>query len=144
MSEFEVAGVIYRAGKLEAFKQFHVVRRLTPIFAALKNLKFVEDAETGVKKLDLANTDIAPIAEALGSLSDEDSEYIINTCMNVCQRRQEAGWMKVRSNNVFMFQDIDMNILLQLTWNVITENFAGFFSEAPRQNSGGGAVSRQV
>jgi len=141
-AEFTVAGIEYRAGKLDAFKQFHIVRRLTPIFATLKNLKFIEDAATGTKKIDIKETDLTPVADALSSLSDEDSEYIINTCMNVCQRKQASGWVKVRSNGGLMFEDMDMPVLLQLTWNVIIENFSGFFSADPRLNTQGDQGSR--
>ena len=49
MSEpFVVSGQTYRAGRLDAIKQLHVVRRLSPLIGALQDTEYVLGACLGV------------------------------------------------------------------------------------------------
>jgi hypothetical protein len=120
MSDIEVSGNVYRIGRMDARKQFHVSRRLAPLLAGLGG------AIAG-KKEDIAST-FQPIAEALAQMSDEDTDYILDNCLAVVSRQQGNQFAPVmaRGGNM-MFEDIDLPTMMQLTITVIRENLGGFF-----------------
>lgn len=116
----EIGGQQYRIGRLDAKKQFHVARRLAPLLAGLGGALQAESKEF----VQL----VAPIADALSKMSDEDTDYVIDTCLAVVQRRQNNQWASVVvRNGGLMFQDIDMAQMLQLTVAVIQGNLGNFF-----------------
>jgi hypothetical protein len=102
-----IKGNTYVIGKMDAFQQLHVARRLAPI-----------QAENGV--------------EAFARMEDKDVEYIYRTCLSVCQRRQTTGsgqtvvFAKVMANGVLMFSDIDYEHMQDIVTAVIEENLGGF------------------
>ena len=59
-------------------------------------------------------------------MKDEDAEYVLDTCMQAVQRKQEHGWANIwsASQRVPMFQDIDLAVMPLL--RVITENLGPF------------------
>lgn len=113
--EFEVNGQTYRAERLDAKKQFHVARRLTPVLSSL----------TGASDTEI----FASIAEALAGMSDEQCDYIIDTCLGVCLRQQGDKWVRVYNERAkaLQFDDIDLTAMLQIAQSVIQENLSGFF-----------------
>lgn len=122
-----IDGAPYKTGRLNAFQQFHVTRRLAPILGTLVQALGAQAAEE-VSKKDMMLLMFTPVADALSSMSDEDTNYILNTCLRVCQRQQPGGWADVLSpQGALMFQDIDMACMLQLTVAVIQENLGNFF-----------------
>ncbi len=129
--ETEIGGKTYRLGSLDAMKQFHVTRRLAPVLARLREAG--ADADGG----DI----MAVLLTAVGELSDADSEYVIKTCLAVCSRQIEggAGYAAVVRGGQFMFGDMTMPDMLQLTWAVLQANLADFFT-AFRSNSGAPAT----
>ena len=70
MNEFEVDGHIYRSKKMAARTQFHVMRRMAPILAPLQ----------AVASGDMTGSLVA-LAEAIGGLSDEASDYVLDHCL---------------------------------------------------------------
>lgn len=120
MSDIEVNGNVYRIGRMDARKQFHVSRRLAPLLAGIGG------AISG-KKADVTAT-FQPIAEALAQMSDEDTDYILDNCLAVVSRQQGNQFAPVmaRGGNM-MFEDIDLPTMMQLTISVIRENLGGFF-----------------
>lgn len=116
----EVGGQQYRIGRLDAKKQFHVARRLAPLLAGLGGA--LQGESKGFAEL------VAPIAYALSKMSDEDTDYVIDTCLAVIQRQSNNQWASVMvRNGGLMFQDIDMAQMLQLTVAVIQGNLGNFF-----------------
>ncbi|BAU93386.1 hypothetical protein MPPM_4781 [Methylorubrum populi] len=130
MNEFEVDGHTYRSKKMNARTQFHVMRRMAPILAPLQSVA------TG----DLNGT-LVPLAQAIGSLSDDASDYILDRCLEVVERKQgEAGWAKVKlDGGRNMFDDIDLMALLQIAANVLRDNYAVLFQKGLALQSNGGA-----
>ena len=125
----------YAIGKLEALKQFHLMRRLAPVLATvgldIAKLKKLDsglggagDAETNFLEL------LAPVVEVVGKMSDEDSNYIIFTCLSVVSRQAPTGGFSpvITPQNQLMFQDLDMLTMLRLAAEVVRENLRGFFS----------------
>lgn len=126
-----VSGVEYSLGRLDAMKQFHVVRRVVPIMV-----------ETGVSIADLSKIGsslddestmlrvMGVAMKAVSKMTDEDVEYVINACLAVVSRRTGDVMAPVMSGAHRMFADMDMAILIQLTVEVLKENLAGFFTTA--------------
>ncbi len=128
MSETEIAGVKYRFGKMASRTQFHVARRLGPIYGAIAENISAVGASQGLSAL-------LPMVDVLADLPDEPLDYVLDNCLSVVERQTGAGsWAKVAaSNGGLMFEDIDMKVMLQLAWGVIQQDFAGFF---PGKDSG--------
>lgn len=150
--EIEVGGNTYRTEKLDARKQFHLSRRLMPLLvslakgfasskeaaALLTDTEAVKRAVVGTaeqKKDTLALVDaimsaLGPSADVLAQMPEADMDYVINMCMRVCQRKMDGGlWSPVmaQGGNKFMFDDMDMTVLIRIAVSVIVENLASFF-----------------
>ena len=143
MSEpFEVAGFTYRAGKLDAIKQLHVVRRLSPLIGALQGLDLnaaMAMAVTPEEKAVQAEATLAllgPITEAVAAMSDADTEYVLGACLGVVQREQEAGlgWASVWSVQAKkpMYDDIGLVQMMTIVAKVLMQNLGDFTSALPR------------
>ena len=131
MADFTIAGQNYKSRKMNAFAQFHVARRLGPIFSSLadafKRAKR-DDAGNILNQLDV----FEPVATALAALKDNDAEYVLNSCLATCQRQNSNLWSEVLSpQGVMMFQDIDLQVMMQIAWNVLQDNFGNFFNGQP-------------
>lgn len=127
MAEFTISARNYRTGKMDAFTQFHVSRRLAPLFSELK-----EASSKG--NTDLGNG-IEAMAKAVSAMSDADSEYILNACLNVTQRQVGEAWTPVRVSGRLMYDDIDLAVLMQIAGRTLFENLSPFFSGLPNQVS---------
>ena len=126
MNAFEVKGQRYQSSQMSAMVQLHVARRLAPVFSAL--------GEAFQKNAGDFKAALPVVSAAISALSDSDVEYVINACLRVTQRSQGEGlpWANLTaSNGIIMFPDIDMQQMLQIAGNVLTENFAPFFSALP-------------
>lgn len=115
----------YRIGRLDARRQFHVVRRLAPIIGGLTDLERCKDDPLAA---------LEPLADAIASMRDQDADYVLNTCLAAVERRQPTGgWAKLMTTGGdLMFQDLDMAAMLRLVWAVLQENLQGFFDALPR------------
>lgn len=136
--EFTIGENVYRAGKLDAFKQLHIVRRLTPCLGGLASLagskaklKYDENGKVVDVDGDMAEV-MEPLISAVTSLKDEDVEYILNACLEAAERKQTGGkWSPVRSNGVTMFGGIALPSMLAIAYHVIRENLTDFFKDLP-------------
>lgn len=123
--EFIVGSHTYRAGKLDAMTQFHVSRRILPVFVGLaKGEGSMMDQFRGA-------------AEALASLNDDDANYVISRCLSVVQRKLngDSGWASVwsQSANRLMMDDIDMVQMLQMAGEVLGHNLGNFIQSLPSE-----------
>ena len=133
MVEATINGQTYQLGKLDAMKQLHITRRIAPLLAQLTALAKSAQTPDGTPSMsNLFSLDMAllqPLALAFAALPDADVEYVIGTCMNVVSRRIEngTGWAKVMApNNVLMYADIDMSVLISLVIQVVWSNLQSF------------------
>lgn len=125
----------YTIERLDARKQFHIVRRLAPILAALGEVTLKTLSED--KKLTFAMV-AGPIAMELSRMSNEDTDYILTACLSVCFRLingQPAPVQAPRTDQL-MFPDIDMPTMMKLTIAVIEENMTDFFDIAQLGSNG--------
>lgn len=131
MADFEVAKYRYKSTRMNAMTQFHVARRLSPVFAAL--------GEAYKKNPDDFMSALPALMGVVSSMPDADVDYVLKNCLRLCQRFQGEAlpWANVlASNGELMFQDLGMTEMLQITWNVIADNFASFFSALPATSTG--------
>lgn len=125
----EIGGNTYKIGKLNAIQQFHITRRLAPSLWAL-----AEASGSAPSNSDPILA-LKPVAQAVSQLSDEDSEYVLHTCLGVVMRDQKGQWARVwAKGGGLMFDDIDLQVMMQLTFAVIRENLGNFFSALPAQS----------
>lgn len=124
--EFELKGVEYRIAKLDAMKQFHIVRRLAPLMAELAP----KDGKDGGS--------MDGLASALSKMSDADSESLLHSLLGCITRKenQGLGFSKVTNGTSLMYQDIDFPELMQLAWQALQFNFKDFFNALTSNLSG--------
>lgn len=128
--DFTHKGVAYKAGSLDAMKQFHVTRRLAPFLPKLAGdgLPLNTEALSGAAVFAF----LEPLAACVATMSDADAEYVLHTCLEVVERQQPTGgWAKVMAGGRLMFEDIDMAAMLVCAFHVLQRNLSGFFAVLP-------------
>lgn len=133
-------GHTYELGRLDAKKQFHLTRRLAPIFLS---------GGAAAVKLGGSDEDMFKVMQALidpvSSMKDEDIDYIIDSCLDVVKRKiSDKGWAPVRANGMLMYADLDMATMVQLTVKVMVENLGGFFALLSAGNASASGTSAAV
>lgn len=150
--EFTHGQNTYRAGKLPAMTQLHVVRRLAPFLSALMGalpggqaqtlLKAAKEGDETNGKAEAAQLGLAaigPLLDAVAAMPDEQVDYVINACLSVVERRQSAGgWAPVMSSGGLMFEDLGMVDLLGIARHVLSRDLAGFFGGGLQAFAAGG------
>jgi hypothetical protein len=123
--EFELYGQLYRADKIDALSQFHIVRRLAPIMGKVAPLFNGGGGDSlGV---------LEPLADAIGALSDEDSNHVLFGLLKAIKRKDQngLGWSPVSNGASLMYEDINMSQMLQLAFHAFKVNFSDFFPVLP-------------
>lgn len=89
-----INGVEYSTGKLDAFRQFHITRRLLPVMLGLAG---AADSVAAILSGSGAPNpaELQPMADAIAGMSDTDAEYVLQNCLAVCQRQSGQGWQTV-------------------------------------------------
>lgn len=127
--EFEVGGQQYRSGKINAFTQSHILRRMAPLVSAF----------TG--EIDAIRADpikaFEPMAQAFAQMSDQDVEYIQLAALTVTQRQQGDRWAPVYvQRGGLAFEDIGALELNMIVVEVLKENLGPFFAGLGRMGLG--------
>lgn len=139
--EFDIGGRKFKLCKIDAFKQFHIVRRIGPIMSELlpavasmakqKGARKLSDAES----LEQAGKVFAPIMNGLSKLSDEDADRVLFGLLSSVEVQQSAGnWAKVSTDSMLMMQDMDLPTLVQAAGKAFMYNLGSFIS-APQRTS---------
>ena len=109
----ELNGKEYQIAKLDAMTQLHVSRRLAPLLASMAG-----EGDMMTKVL-----------SAVGKLSDDDTEYVINKCLTGCTRSRDGGGVaKIYKDGKLLFDDIKLKDMMQLTMATLEENLSDFFT----------------
>ena len=123
---------------MDTFKQFHVARRILPVFAKIPEMvgmsldRLLADSE-GVAKNIMGNLDsirLDVIADTLATLKDEDVNYVLNACCEAVEIKeaQGIGWARVMRDGVLMYQHVGPQEMIGFMIHVIKDNLAGFFT----------------
>jgi hypothetical protein len=121
--EIEVEGQQYLIGLMTPMVAFHVQRRMGAALVATLT----------AHSRDGTDAVLAPMVEAWGRLSDEDTEYIINNCLRAVKRQSGGAWAPAWVNARPMFEDIDRKVMMRLVNEVLGERIGPFFPEpAPK------------
>lgn len=135
MTEIELGGNQYRVGKLDVFQQFHVARRIAPVLFTLGLSAADVKPDGGMIEA------FGPVINVISKMSDEDSHYVLTTCLSVCSRQSGQGWAKVyQQNGGMMFKDIDLHSMLQLAVAAIREDVENFMRALSTEQSETGQV----
>lgn len=137
---FSLGGREFKLSKVDAFKQFHIARRIGPILAdllpALSDAKKLQNSD-GLpedEKLDGIAKIAAPIMSGLSKLSDAESELVLHGLLSAVEMKQSTGgWARVSHNNILMVGDLELPMLLQLAGRAFMYNLSGFFSALPQK-----------
>jgi hypothetical protein len=130
MIEINESGHDYRIGRMDAFKQLHVSRRLAPIIPTLLPVLLQVAKNEGLSVNDIANSAkiLQPFADAMAGMSDADAEYVMTACLAVVQRHSANAWAPVWSERAksCMFDDIDLGVMMKLTLEVVKDSLGPF------------------
>lgn len=130
----------YKLNKLDAFKQYHIVRRLAPILGDLlpalgKLSKKKKIEEIGEEELEA----FTPIFKGFANLSDEDANRVLLGLIEAVEIQQTTGnWARVVVNNQLMFQDFEFPELMQLAGRAFMYNLGNFLKLAPQVSKAAG------
>ena len=138
--EFTVGDYTYRAKNMDAFVQWSVAAKISPLiasgFAEILPMAVVL-RKKGVKNVaDLDLKEIAgmagPIARELAKMPEEDRRFIASACLSLCERQRlgHQGWEPVWNHQAGISPHGDIQsdgvILLRIIAGVIQGTLANF------------------
>ena len=121
MSTFEVKGNQYSIGRLDAFAQLHICRRLAPLVQRIP-------ASGGISYYSIIGV--------LQDASNEDLDYIIVTSLRAVKRQTGGAWSAVIVGNTLAFEDIDAADMLEIVSKGVGEYVTPFFTGLAKLVSG--------
>lgn len=142
-NEFQIGDRKFKCGKLDAFRQFHIVRRIGPLLSDLfpalagiaKTQKKLEQLSEDDKFQEIAEA-IGPIMEGFAKLSDADSEYVLYRLLSAVEVQQPEfnnAWAKVATDTQLVMQNLELPVLLQAAGRSLMFNMSGFFALLPQK-----------
>lgn len=141
--DFQAGGKSFKLNKIDAFKQFHIVRRMGPILGdiipvAQKLHKMKRENMSEEETMESIAALSAPIMTGISKLSDEDSnKVLLGLCSSVEMQQASGNWARVATDAGLMFQDLDLPTLLQIAGRAFMYNVSGFFASMPQTSHGG-------
>ena len=140
-NDMTIGGVEFKFSKLDAFKQFHITRKVGPVLAdllpAMKSAKAIQSQENMSEedKFDKMAELADPLLKGLAKLSDADSEFILNGLLYSVEMKQAVtgNWARVSDGKMMMIQNLELPVILQLAGKAFVYNLAGFFTGSPRK-----------
>lgn len=138
---FPIGEKKFKLNKINAFKQFHIVRRVAPVLSSLlpaltdlqkssKNDSQISEAD----KLEEFAKILSPIFTGLSKLSDAEADFVLYGLLASVEMQQAGGnWARVSTESMLMIQDLELPVLLQIAGRAFAFNLSGFFAALPRQ-----------
>lgn len=141
--DFQIGARSFKLNKIDAFKQFHIVRRLAPIITDLipilsqiKNVK--DEGLSQEEKLAEFGRMLSPLTMGLSKLSDEDSDKVLKGLLSAVEIKQDQGnWSKIVVDSQIMFTNLELPVLLMAAGRSFVFNMSGFFDVLPQVSPGG-------
>lgn len=121
MKTLPINGEIYHLRGLSVFDQLIIARKLSVSSVLVGSLSRSdpEDLKTSLLMIGI-----------LSRLTDEDSQSVTALCLKEVTREQDGQRVKILSSGGLMFQDITLQVMLQLIIAVLVENLGDFFLAA--------------
>lgn len=138
--DFEVGTRRFKLNKIDAFKQFHIARRLAPILGDLIPIAHKLSKLSKEQMEDDQFESIAPIMTGISKLSDEDANKVLLGLCSAAEMYQPVSnsWARVATESAgIMFHDLELNELLQIAGRAFMYNMSGFFKLLPQTSHGG-------
>lgn len=144
--DFSIGDRRFKLNKIDAIKQFHIVRRIAPM---LGDLMPVAHKLNKLGKIDIENLTedqvgvfgpaISKALELFSKLSDADSELVLKGLCSGVEVHQPASnnWARLVVSDSFMIQDLELPILLQCAGRAFLFNLGSFFNALPQVSHGG-------
>lgn len=136
---FKISGLEFKLNKVDAFKQFHIVRRigplLTDLLTAMQSIGGVKvDNLTEVQKLEHFAKLAEPLMLGLSKLSDNDSEYVLFRLLASVEVFQPEfkSWARIATDSAVIMGTLELPMLLQIAGRALVYNLSGFFALIPR------------
>lgn len=142
MADLQLNGSTYRVTrKMSALRQFDVAAKVSPLLASGVGEfvpLFMQLRREGFENISDIPMDrfgqiITPIARELSRMTNDDRRFLVSSCLDVVDRKEEGkeGWARVwnAEANVAMFQDIetDLSVLIRLVLFSLQETMGAFF-----------------
>jgi hypothetical protein len=137
--EFRIGDRKFKLNKIDALRQFHIVRRIAPllremipVMGSIKKAK-VDDL-TEEQKFEQFGLIASPIIEGLARLSDADADFVLFRLLASVEVEQPQfnSWTFIATESGIKMQDMDLPVLLQAAGRALMFNLSGFFASLPR------------
>lgn len=136
--EFSIGDKNFKLSKIDAFKQFHIVRRIAPILADLIPMATKFSKLTPEQMQQDQFESLAPIMNGISRLSDADADLVMLGLLSAVEIQQSSGgWARIAVGQNMMFGDLDLNTMLNVAGRAFMYNMASFFAGMPQALSGG-------
>ena len=137
-NNFKIGDRNFKVSKINAMKQYHIVRRIAPILSemipAMKQI--AKQNTTGLsedEKLEQAAQIAMPIMNGISKLSDKDSEFVLYSLLATVEMQQpEGNWARIVNGEILMFDNLELPVLLQAAGRSFMYNMTGFFGVLQR------------
>lgn len=133
-NEFTIMNRNFKVSKIDAFKQFHIVRRLAPILGDLAPIamKFSKMDQSELKQDQFEA--LSPVLNGLAKLSDKDADLILYGLLSAVEIQQAefGNWAKISDGKTLFFTDLELPILVQAAGRAFMYNLSGFFAALPK------------
>lgn len=138
--DFEINGLKFKLNNMDAFKQFHIAKKIAPILSELipsiGSIKQVAQSQGEMgesEKLDEIAKIASPLLSGFSKLSDADADKVLLGLLSSVEMQQTAGnWAKISTESMLMIQDLPLPVMLQAAGRAFAFNIAGFFGALPR------------
>lgn len=142
--DFSIGERNFKLNKVDAVKQFHIVRRLGPVLSdiipvAQKFAKMNKRDMAADEQFEMIAQMAGPFLNGISKLSDEDANRVLfGLCSSVeMQQMPHGNWARVASGEALMFQDLDFSILIQIAGRAFVFNLSNFSQALPQTSHGG-------
>lgn len=129
--DFSIGALKFKVNKLDVFKQFHIMRKMTPILADLMPVarKLAQTSIPGDEQFEA----LVPIMNGISKLSDTEASNVLLGLLSCIEVQQAQGnWAKVATDNHLLFQDFELPLLMQLAGRAFAFNLKGFLAGLPQ------------
>ncbi len=139
--EFEAGGRKFQLVKIDAMKQFHIMRRIGPILADMvqgfQSITKAKDEKLSEEQMLAAFGKLAePVMGGLAKLPDADADFVLMSLLSSVEvyQAQFSNWSRISNGTSIAMQDIELPILLQAAGKALMYNLSGFFALLPRKS----------